>query len=268
MQLVQATFERTLGDAILPGYRLACAMLHDATEAEDVVQEGHLMPWFLGIMANECRGRRRQRWWSVVRVGDLAALAGAAAPAPEFLGGSAARAARPAREGPAGGGPVLLPRPATGRGRARRGYLTGRGSRPALPGDTTASARGRGTWKFVVHNPTKGRLAWALELAAVPGTAAQPLALGTYDGSVPNLIGTVIPLAVVPGHRSITVTLANGHSELLVSVASSPTAAQLIHDRVTFTLDVPDGTACCYALVLGSGPMQDRHPVPITITYA
>jgi RNA polymerase sigma factor (sigma-70 family) len=96
MQLVQVTFEQALGDAILGGYRLACAMLHDPTEAEDVVQEAalkawrkqsqlrpgsDLMPWFLGIVANECRSRRRTRWWSVVRVGDWSAHAGSAAPA-------------------------------------------------------------------------------------------------------------------------------------------------------------------------------------------
>jgi hypothetical protein len=147
-------------------------------------------------------------------------------------------------------------------------YPAGLSTPPRIPQTGGAGTAQAGTWKFVVHNLTKGRLAWALELAAVPGTATQPLVLGTYDGSVPNLIGTVIPLAVVPGHRSVTVTLANGNSELLVSVSGTTTAAKLIHNRVTFTFDVSDGTACCYALVVGSGPAQDRHAVPITITYA
>jgi len=60
-------------------------MLHDAHAAEDVVQEASLkawrklgqlkagaemQPWFLGIVANECRSARRTRWWSVLRLSD------------------------------------------------------------------------------------------------------------------------------------------------------------------------------------------------------
>ena len=70
---------------IAPAYRLAGAMLLDAYTAEDVVQEASLKarrnlrqvkpgadlgPWFLGIVANECRSVRRTRWWSVLRVSN------------------------------------------------------------------------------------------------------------------------------------------------------------------------------------------------------
>ena len=75
-------FEVMLDPLLEPGYRLACAMLHDSSAAEDAVQEAALKawrkldqlrdtsemrPWFLGIVANECRSTRRSRWWSVVK---------------------------------------------------------------------------------------------------------------------------------------------------------------------------------------------------------
>jgi RNA polymerase sigma factor (sigma-70 family) len=82
-----AAFEALLRPAILPGFRLAYAMLHDRTEAEDAVQEAcfsawrklhqlnpateTLLPWFLAIVSNRCRTVRRGRWWSVVRLGDV-----------------------------------------------------------------------------------------------------------------------------------------------------------------------------------------------------
>lgn len=67
-------------------FRLAFALLHDANEAEDAVQEaafkawrkiGQLRaeapfrPWLLGIVANECRTMARGRWWSVIRAGEI-----------------------------------------------------------------------------------------------------------------------------------------------------------------------------------------------------
>ncbi|TMD20248.1 MAG: RNA polymerase sigma factor [Chloroflexi bacterium] len=89
MTLVQAAkqgdkvaFMSLLEPSLEPGYRLACGMLHDSQAAEDAVQEaafkawrrlgqlreGHeLRPWFLGIVANECRTVRRSRWWSVLK---------------------------------------------------------------------------------------------------------------------------------------------------------------------------------------------------------
>lgn len=65
-----------------PSYKLACGMLHDPQAAEDAVQEAALKawrklgqlregqalrPWFLSIVANECRDIRRSRWWSVLK---------------------------------------------------------------------------------------------------------------------------------------------------------------------------------------------------------
>lgn len=67
-------------------FKLAFALLHDAGAAEDAVQEAALKawrkigqlrsglpfrPWFLGIVANECRTATRRRWWSVLRAPEL-----------------------------------------------------------------------------------------------------------------------------------------------------------------------------------------------------
>ena len=77
-----SAFELLLEPVLEPGYRLACGMLHDPQAAEDAVQEAalkawrklsqlregaSLRPWFLGIVANECRTVRRSRWWSVLK---------------------------------------------------------------------------------------------------------------------------------------------------------------------------------------------------------
>jgi RNA polymerase sigma-70 factor, ECF subfamily len=72
-----------------PAYRLAAVMLADRSSAEDAVQEASikawrklrqlrgdlksLRPWFLSIVANECRMAKRQRWWSVLKVADIPA---------------------------------------------------------------------------------------------------------------------------------------------------------------------------------------------------
>jgi RNA polymerase sigma factor (sigma-70 family) len=78
----ESAFEILLEPLLAPGYRLACAILHDHHAAEDAVQEAafkawlkvsqlregsEMRPWFLGIVANQCRSTRRTRWWSVVR---------------------------------------------------------------------------------------------------------------------------------------------------------------------------------------------------------
>ena len=80
----EPSFTELLAPLVQPGYRLACAMLHDAQAAEDVVQEaslrawrklsrledvGRLRAWFLGIVANECRNARRKRWVTGVTIG-------------------------------------------------------------------------------------------------------------------------------------------------------------------------------------------------------
>lgn len=83
-------YERLLEPCVRPASRLAFAMLHDRSEAEDAFQEAALrawrrmsnlragrpfQPWFIGIVANQCREVRRGRWWRVVRVPDIAGRA-------------------------------------------------------------------------------------------------------------------------------------------------------------------------------------------------
>ena len=67
-------------------HRLAYGMLQGSHEAEDAVQEAifkawrargrvrpdvDLKPWFLKIVANECRQRVRRRWWSVTKQDEV-----------------------------------------------------------------------------------------------------------------------------------------------------------------------------------------------------
>ena len=70
-----------------PAYRLAFSMLREREAAEDAVQEAalkalknvrklrldteSLRPWFLTIVANQCRSTRRSRWWGVLRLAEL-----------------------------------------------------------------------------------------------------------------------------------------------------------------------------------------------------
>jgi RNA polymerase sigma-70 factor (ECF subfamily) len=85
----EQSFTDLLVPLVQPAYKLACAMLHDASAAEDVVQEASLIAWrkldrlddrsrlkawFLGIVANECRNTRRRMWTRSVRVGLPAEL--------------------------------------------------------------------------------------------------------------------------------------------------------------------------------------------------
>jgi RNA polymerase sigma factor (sigma-70 family) len=87
-------FDQLVGPLIDQAFRLAYGMLHDRQAAEDAVQEaavrswrklGNLRPgtdvrpWFLGIVANQCRTIARGRWWSVLRM-DVSQ----AAVSPEF----------------------------------------------------------------------------------------------------------------------------------------------------------------------------------------
>lgn len=79
----QGAFEALLRPALDSGYRLAGGMLQDSQAAQDVVQEAafkawrkirhlrdgaEMRPWFLGIVANECRSVRRSRWSAVTRL--------------------------------------------------------------------------------------------------------------------------------------------------------------------------------------------------------
>ena len=81
------SFSRLIEPLLDPAYRLAAVMLADRGAAEDAVQEASikawrkirqlrgeaasLRPWFLSIVANECRMSRRTRWWSVIRLADV-----------------------------------------------------------------------------------------------------------------------------------------------------------------------------------------------------
>jgi len=85
-------FEEILRPVVQPAYRLALAMLHEREAAEDAVQEmalkawhhrarirpelGTARPWFLAIVANQCRTAARGRWWSVIRLDATPSPAG------------------------------------------------------------------------------------------------------------------------------------------------------------------------------------------------
>jgi RNA polymerase sigma-70 factor (ECF subfamily) len=79
-------FDDLLGPLVGRGYALAITMLNDPASAEDAVQEAAIKawrklptlrdraaiePWFLSIVANQCRSVRRGRWWSVLKFPDL-----------------------------------------------------------------------------------------------------------------------------------------------------------------------------------------------------
>ena len=82
----EGAFDILVGPLVEPGYKLAAVMLRNSEEARDVVQEacliawrklkhlrteGGLQPWFLAIVANQCRTRRRARWWSVMTLPSI-----------------------------------------------------------------------------------------------------------------------------------------------------------------------------------------------------
>ncbi len=86
-------FDELVGPLINQAFRLAYGMLHDREAAEDAVQEatmrswrklGNLRPgtpmrpWFLAIVANQCRTTIRGRWWSVLRLDGPLGAAGSA----------------------------------------------------------------------------------------------------------------------------------------------------------------------------------------------
>lgn len=79
-------YDELVGPLIDQAFRLAYGMLHDRSAAEDAVQEAatrawrkldhlregtEIRPWFLAIVANQCRNTARGRWWSVLRL-DIA----------------------------------------------------------------------------------------------------------------------------------------------------------------------------------------------------
>ena len=74
-----AAFADLMRPLYATAFRVAFAVLHDSAEAEDAVQEAAfkawrklgtvrrgapLRPWFLAIVANQCRSGRRRSWWS------------------------------------------------------------------------------------------------------------------------------------------------------------------------------------------------------------
>ena len=76
-------FDDLVGPLLDQAYRLAYGMLHDREAARDAVQEATMQswrklgnlrqgtpmrPWFLAIVANQCRNIVRGRWWSVLRI--------------------------------------------------------------------------------------------------------------------------------------------------------------------------------------------------------
>jgi RNA polymerase sigma-70 factor (ECF subfamily) len=76
-------FDSLLGPFVASALRVALLMLDDSAAAEDAVQEAVLRawrrlpqirdgravgPWFMAIVANECRSVRRRRWWSTLRL--------------------------------------------------------------------------------------------------------------------------------------------------------------------------------------------------------
>ena len=102
LELVSAgAFDELVAIHMEAGYRVALAILRNPDEARDAVQDAALnawrnfdqlrdgrsaRPWFLRIVANQCRSARRHHWWSVVRLPDIDRTA------PEFESASAAGA--------------------------------------------------------------------------------------------------------------------------------------------------------------------------------
>ncbi|HEY1420289.1 MAG TPA: RNA polymerase sigma factor [Candidatus Dormibacteraeota bacterium] len=75
-----------LDPVISDAYRLAYGMLRNREEAAEVVQEATfrawrhrhtyragapIKPWFMAIVANQCRRTIGNRWWSVIRRADV-----------------------------------------------------------------------------------------------------------------------------------------------------------------------------------------------------
>lgn len=82
----EVAFDAVVGPLIDPAFKLAYVFLRDPHDAEDAVQEATLKawrgfdglrdrsvarPWFLTIVANQCRSMRRAPWWSVLRMDSV-----------------------------------------------------------------------------------------------------------------------------------------------------------------------------------------------------
>src|SRR4030088_2725541 len=83
----RSAFDELVGPLVDQAFRLAYGMLHDREAAEDAVQEAtvrswrklgnlrpgtEMRPWFLAIVANQCRTVARGRWSSLIRPGGAA----------------------------------------------------------------------------------------------------------------------------------------------------------------------------------------------------
>ena len=79
-------FDELIGPHLETGYRTALAILRNPEEARDAVQEAafkawrrlgqlregvSIRPWFLAIVANQCKNVRRGRWWSVLPLPEI-----------------------------------------------------------------------------------------------------------------------------------------------------------------------------------------------------
>ena len=78
-------FDSLVGPLIESAFKLAVIMLRNPDDAQDAIQEAcvkawtnlfqlrdaNLRPWFLAIVANQCRSMRRARWWSVIKLETL-----------------------------------------------------------------------------------------------------------------------------------------------------------------------------------------------------
>lgn len=84
-------YEQLLAAATRSASRLAFGLLQDRSLAEDAMQEASLrawrrlpnlragsrfQPWFMGIVANQCREIRRSHWWQIVEIPPSIAAAG------------------------------------------------------------------------------------------------------------------------------------------------------------------------------------------------
>lgn len=79
-------YEQLLASLMEPAHRLACGLLHDTFLAEDAVQEAavkawrkignvkvgqSIRPWFLAIVANQCRDHARGHWSRLFTVPEV-----------------------------------------------------------------------------------------------------------------------------------------------------------------------------------------------------
>jgi RNA polymerase sigma-70 factor (ECF subfamily) len=85
-QTDRADFDALIGPHLEAANRTALTILRDPDAAHDAVQEASFkawrklnqlhegrpaLPWFLAIVANQCRSERRGRWWSVIRMAEV-----------------------------------------------------------------------------------------------------------------------------------------------------------------------------------------------------